>query len=468
MSKISDTADISVVNTVNSYYRPRKLTQVNGGSNLVLNSASTILSQFMIPNSVWNYSRSYLQFDLVDGKEGANLLSNFYNDAACIDSVRIQNSKGEILLDVQNVMVYSKIVSKFNYKTDEIAQGCLSATTQANSVGQANICNKGFSSTRTTANLANTVNDSIVTDDVAGTTTVINSLTQNNGVNRIQHLISSGADSVSAFRVRIKLGDFLQGTLAGIDKSLYLNDNVMITIYWNPLSKFGFQALVDGTTPGALVGAPVISNYNLFMMEELNSQIVENYRSAVSSGSGIKMVVPYVVSSQLSTSNSAGFYNMSSNISSSMGLKLKRILTCGINQSNSLNKTACLFNVSGIKFNQLQTSWNSKPLQDQYLLTSDDTLYNYNQDKIKDTLLGSSKTNFYENCFHLDDFSSSDSVTKYKYDDMNLSGLDMNDMSNVYNVSINQLSTHGLILCQYQVYSRMLMISNSGLSWVSN
>jgi hypothetical protein len=467
MSKISDTADISVVNTVNSYYRPRKLTQVNGGSNLVLNGASTTLSQFMVPNSVWNYSRSYLQFDLVDGKEGANLLSNFYNDASPIDSVRIQNSKGEILLDVQNVMVYSKIVSKFNYKTDEVAQGCLAATTQANSSGQANICNKGFSSTRTTVNLANSVNDSIVTDNVAGTSTVINSTTENNGVNRIQHLITSGADSVSAFRFRVKLGDFLQGTLAGIDKSLYLNDNVMITIYWNALSKFGFQSLVDGTTVGALVGNPVISNYNLYMMEELNSQIVENYRSAVNSG-GIKMVVPYLVSSQLSTSGSAGFYNMSSNISSSMGLKLKRILTCGVNQTNSLNKTACLFNVSGIKFNQLQTSWNSKPLQDQYLLTLDDTLYNYNEDKFKDTLLGSSKTNFYENCFHLDDFSSCDSVTKYKYDDMELSGLDMNDMSNVYNVSINQLSTGGLILCQYQIYSRMLMISANGLSWVSN
>ena len=71
-------------------------------------------------------------------------------------------------------------------------------------------------------------------------------------------------------------------------------------------------------------------------------------------------------------------------------------------------------------------------------------------------------------CFILDDFSNSDSVTNYKYQDMELSGLDMNENNNVYNVSINKSSTASLILCQFQVFNRMLQVTNNGVSWVTN
>jgi hypothetical protein len=50
---------------------------------------------------------------------------------------------------------------------------------------------------------------------------------------------------------------------------------------------------------------------------------------------------------------------------------------------------------------------------------------------------------------------------------MELSGLDMGVNNNVYNVNINKASTASLIVCQFQVFCRMLMVSNQGVSWVS-
>ena len=50
-----------------------------------------------------------------------------------------------------------------------------------------------------------------------------------------------------------------------------------------------------------------------------------------------------------------------------MGLKLKRVITAPINATNSLNKTADIYNITGVKWTDIQSSWNAKPIQDQFL-----------------------------------------------------------------------------------------------------
>lgn len=459
--KIDDTANLSVIQSEKSYYRTRKLTQVNGGSTLSL-SSSTTLVQFVIPNSVYNFHRSYLQFDLSEAKQTS--YSSFYVDSCPLNSIRLQTSKGEILLDIQNAQVYSRVTSLFK-KVKDVKYGVTSAATVALSEGQASLCNIGYTA-RTTANISpNNASDAIITDDLAGSATVVSALDTKTGYLKIQHLVSSALDGVNAFRYKIDLGAICQGTIIGVDKDLFLNDNLQLTLYFQPYNQWGFKSDIDGDNPVILTSAPTITNFNLYMMEQMNNMLVENFRSAVNSG--IKMVVPYVNSNQLTTNAAAGYVNMTSNLSLGMGLKLKRILTIPINSTNSLNKTADVYNVGAVKFSDVQTSYNAKPIQDQFLNLSDGSLYNYVQNKLNDTLLNSQRS-YLENCFILDDFSNSDSVSNYKYDDMELSGLDMNENNNVYNVNINKTSTASLILCQFQVFNRMLQVTNNGVSWVSN
>ena len=458
---IDQTADISVKQAEKSVYRWRKLVQVNGGGNLNL-SSSTTLSQFNIPNSVYNFSRSYLQFDVSEAKQTS--YSSFYVDSAPINSIRLQSSKGEILVDLQNAQVYSRVTSLFKSQK-ECDYGVSSSTTVALSTNQASLCNIGYNAARTTANLSlNIASDAMVVDDVAGTSTAISALDTKSGYIKIQHLVSSGLDAVNAFRYKFDLASICNGTLIGCDKDLFLNDNLLLTIYWQPYNQWGFKSDVDGANTVILTAAPTITNYNLFMCEQMNINLIENYRTAVNQG--VKMVVPYVQANQLSTQAAAGYVSMSSNLSAGMGLKLKRILTIVINSTNSLNKTSDIYNVGSVKWSQIQSTWNAKPIQDQFLNVDDSSLYNYHVSKLNDTLINAQRT-YYENCFFLDDFSNSDSVSDYRKNDMELSGLDMGMNNNVYTVQINQTHTASLILCQFQVFNRMLMVSNQGLSWVS-
>jgi hypothetical protein len=458
---IDQTADISVKQAEKSVYRYRKLNQVNGGSTLNL-STSTTLAQFNIPNSVYNFSRSYLQFDLSEVKQ--TTYSSFYVDSAPLNSIRLQSSRGEILVDIQNSQVYSRVSSLFKSVKDA-KYGVSSAAAIANATNQANLGNIAYNSTRTTANLSvNLASDAQIVDDNAGTGSTISALTNAQGFIKIQHLVTSALDTAQAFRYKIDLSSICSGSIMGVDKDLFLNDNLLLTLYFQPYNQWGFKSAVDGATPLILTAAPVVTNFNLYLAEQMNVNLIENYRAAVSQG--VKMVVPYVQSNQLSTPAAVGYVSMSSNLSAGMGLKLKRIITIPINSTNSLNKTSDVYNIGSVKWSQIQTSFNSRPIQDQFLTVDDSTLYNYHSSKLNDTLINSEDT-YLENCFFLDDFSNSDSVSDYKHNDMELSGLDMGMNNNVYTVQIYQNATASLILCQFQVFNRMLMVTNQGLSWVS-
>jgi hypothetical protein len=457
---IDEKSDISVKQGEKSVYRYRKLIQVNGGSTLSL-SNSTTLAQFNIPNSVYNFSRSYLQFDVSEVKQTS--YSNFYVNSCPLNSIRLQTSKGEILVDIQNAQVYSRVTSLFKDVKD-CKYGVSGNTTQATSTNSANLCNIGYAD-RTTANISLlNSSDALVLDDIAGTSTVISALDSNSGYIKLQNLVSSGLDGVLAFRYRIDLASICNGTLMGVDKDFFLNDNLLLTLYFQPYNQWGFKSAIDGANTVILTAAPTVTNFNLYLSEQMNMNLIENYRNAVTSG--IKMVIPYVQANQLSTAAAAGYVNISSNLSSGMGLKLKRVITVPINATNSLNKTADIYNVSGVKLSDLQSSWNSKPIQDQFLNVADGSLYNYHYPKLNNTLLNCERS-YLENCFFLDDFSNSDSVSDFSENDMELSGLDMGINNNVYNVNINKTSTASLIICQFQVFCRMLMVSNQGVSWVS-
>lgn len=457
---IDQTADISVKQAEKSVYRYRKLNQVNGGTTLNL-STSTTLAQFNIPNSVYNFSRSYLQFDVSEVKQ--TTYSSFYVDSIPLNSIRLQSSRGEILVDLQNSQIYSRVSSLFKSQKN-CTYGVSSAAAIANATNQANLANIAYTS-RTTANLSvNLASDAMVVDDNAGTGSTISALTSAQGYIKIQHLVTSALDTAQAFRYKIDLASICSGTLMGVDKDLFLNDNLLLTLYFQPYNQWGFKSAVDGGTPVILTAAPVVTNFNLYLAEQMNMNLIENYRAAVNQG--VKMVVPYVQANQLSTPAAAGYVSMSSNLSAGMGLKLKRIITIPINSTNSLNKTSDIYNIGSAKFSQVQSSWNAKLIQDQFLNVDDSSLYNYHSPKLNDTLINSEDT-YLENCFFLDDFSNSDSVSDYKHNDMELSGLDMGMNNNVYTVQIYQNATASLILCQFQVFNRMLMVTNQGLSWVS-
>lgn len=457
---IDEKSDISVKQAEKSVYRYRKLIQVNGGSNLAL-SNSTTLAQFNIPNSVYNFSRSYLQFDVSEAKQ--TTYSSFYVNSCPLNSIRLQTSRGEILVDIQNTQVYSRVTSLFK-DVNDCKYGVSSNTTQAASTNSANLCNIAYAD-RTTANISiNNASDALIIDSLDGTSTDVSNLDSKSGYNKLQHLVSSSLDGVNAFRYKIDLGSICNGSLMGVDKDFFLNDNLLLTLYFQPFNQWGFKSDVDGDNTVILTAAPTVTNFNLYLSEQMNINLIENYRNAVSSG--VKMVIPYVQANQLSTGTGTGYVNISSNLSSGMGLKLKRVITAPINATNSLNKTADIYNVGSVKWSELQSSWNAKPIQDQFLNISDASLYNYHYPKLNNTLLNCERS-YLENCFFLDDFSNSDSVSDFKNDDMELSGLDMGVNNNVYNVNINKTSTASLIVCQFQVFCRMLMVSNQGVSWVS-
>lgn len=458
-------------------YKYRQFSQVSGGQSLAL-TTSTTLSQFIIPgSSVWNFAKSYLSFAV----SVADVNNNYHvahADTLPIDSIQLMTSSGAILANLQNVQAYLKAAQPLTtHRSEFFSRGQIRSKSRNVCFGL-NPANSG-AGVRTTAEIPLTFgSNAAITDVVAGATQATSVLSAQpasavSGSDRsdgVQHLATSeakgdgGGAGDLTYLVRIPFSAF-SGTLLAYDKDFFAGgDNLQLQIYFSQVDRWGFRCTDLTAVAGINAFAPVISQYALYLAEDINSDITEPLKAKVMS-EGVSLMVPYTISSQYTTGAAAGYYTSNIPITAGQGLKLKRILTIPIMSANTLKLTANTFNVGSVKYSDVWTQMDSRPLQDRPLVMNDGDLYNYLYEKCKNSVALLSQRIFEESCFWVDDFSDCDDTTKIPDNDCKLSGLEVSQAKN-YAIRLNKTTTAAsLTLCHYSTWVRNLIVKPGGLNW---
>jgi len=491
-------------------YKQRRFNQVSGTSTLAV-TTSNVNSVFNIPGDVvWNFSRGFITLDMV-ATPANNSYATMFTDCLPIDSIQLQTNSGEIIALVQEAQIYTKVAQHMatnmdDYLSNGPVYGENTALGTAYPLSQITGCNPsveplltnalgitttaaGFAFVATARSSITAAAPGVITSNLLSpglpssvsmrtivATTQADTLpsafpaTQASGTDVLfrapQRLSTSAAvTTVGAWRYYIPLRAFV-GTILAVDKDLYFGQGLQLQINWKPMVNWGFSSLATGLTDATLTGA--VTNYYLYMYQDVNRSVHEELQNIVST-QGMQVLVPYTTTNQLSTTATTTGFTMSIPLTAGSGLGLKRIITVPtLNNTDVAKLTANTFNANGVKWSNVQSTLDGRPLQDQQLLMSDSTCWNYMKSLIKRSPSGLSQRTWEENCFFLDNFSDCDDSTNFYKNDCMKSGLEIKQ-ARTYAINITQASTttYGLRVLSYQTYVRPMLISRSGVNWAS-
>ena len=525
---ITPQLDIVPKNLKSSKYRWHKITQISGGSSLTLSTNPTQSIFNISGNALYNLSRSYLTLDASFAAAGANLLTTLFVDRAPIDSMQLLY-EGRVIADLPQAQLYSKVCaamatdyndfmssgpvygdtvlgtaypisqtvaanpvggffSNFSASTtlaNMVTGAPVATVTAANAAagfnaGQAipvTLTNPmpvtvvGSAQNRTTANLlANIPSDAdLVADNTNAITISANPPDQLSGsdlgVRSQQKLVSSGANAAVQIRYKIPLNVFL-GTILALDKNLYFGQNLQLVINYVDYRQLGFVSRVDGTTGLAeITAAPTVTKHFFWLCEDTNAENFENMRQQVMT-QGVSIACPYTYCRPLTFAATSGTISLP--LTQGMGIALKRAITVPCIASAVTSQKGNNWNVNGVKFQNVQSSLDSRPLQDQKLVVNDSDLWNYVGPFIKNSVAGMSQRAFESNCFFMDNFSDCEDSTKFRENDSLISGLALTQPQHTYDVAFERGSASNITLFQYQTWARLLNITPQGLAWAAS
>lgn len=306
MEKISDELNYSPVISNHSTPVFRNVAPQNSATITLSATSGGSISEFVIPPSVFNFSKSRLNFDLSIALTAARANYVNANLLTTISRVVVYDTvSNSSLLDISSFEKYASMVSTAGTSlTDFLTKSFYSvnpATTIATAQPVEDIGKLG-----TTA--ANYVLDGTA---VAGTTSV-DIVAQGGQTQRRQFYIggtNGAAGENQAFRVSIPLSAF-KYTVLSSDKLLYSPSQICVQIYWNSTDNFGFtgSAINNVLTDEGVLGATTISNLSLSLCNEGNLQIVSSVIDRVMK-EGLSMPIAYPSMTRVSSGAASTSYS---------------------------------------------------------------------------------------------------------------------------------------------------------------
>jgi hypothetical protein len=304
MAQISETVDYTKKAFLHSSYRWIKLTPVGGsGQSATLSTTSATIVNFEIPNNVMNLSQSKLAFDMLIAASAtaANATAVDALGLSLFDRITLSTRSGVVLANCDNMGQFAHLISKLKNKVltladNPAAQTCnqkvfgtgiltTASTTypQSNAVNTAansgklkpytDICKSnglplnlstrslnvnGANAAALGASVSTSHTSNILRFDGSFISTPLleplSFITQNS---------MAGAGLDLALSYQLPLGS-IKDTLLEINKSLYFGDNLILSLSFNPATKFSwtFPASTDtiaGSITAGAAGACVIT-----------------------------------------------------------------------------------------------------------------------------------------------------------------------------------------------------------------
>ena len=280
----------------------RQVSPQQGGTISLVSSAPSGLSEFIISPSVWNPSKSKLNFTIYC--DDANAKYNYINAnllTAISRVVLYDSATNAVWCDCSNFEKYASLMTPLgthidDFITKDTGGGAVATTT----LKYSDDIVKSFA---TTNNASQSDNSSV------------NLFTNNPYLSRRQYYIGAlgtgtgGAGSLYV-RASIPLSAFKFTALA-LDKQMYSPSNLVLQVYWNKTDNFAFQtASASDPASGTSVVTSSISEISLTLANEGNLAITSQVINKVMS-EGLQLAIPYPTTTRQSiTSSSAHSYNL--------------------------------------------------------------------------------------------------------------------------------------------------------------
>ena len=233
--KISDELNYSTVVSNHSTPVYRNISPQNSSTVTLSATSGGQISEFIIPPSVFNFSKSRLNFDLKVALTTAKANYVNANLLTTISRVVVYDSATNAqLLDISSFEKYASMVISAGTSLTEFLTKSFASANPATTVATAQPV-EDIGKLCTTA--ANYVNDGT---NVASTNGDV--VAQGGQTQRRQFYIggtAAGTGEASEFRVSIPLSAF-KFTVLATDRNLYSPSQIILQIYWSATNNFGF------------------------------------------------------------------------------------------------------------------------------------------------------------------------------------------------------------------------------------
>lgn len=289
MEKISDELNYSQVISNHSTPVYRTVAPQNSAT-ITLSATSTgQISEFIIPPSVFRFSKSRLNFDLnVTATASAFNMINANLLTTISRVVLYDTATNAQLLDVSSFEKFASMVVPAatplqEFLTKSFYGGNLGTTI-------AGLPLEDITRVVTSATSTNYVSDSS-TGVINGAT--VDMFSQGGQIQRRQFYISAATNAANKIRVSLPLSSF-KFTVLSSDKLMYSPSQWCLQVYWNNTDNFGFCAAsaTDFTSTPAALGAVTLTNVSMSLCNEGNLQIVSSVIDRVMK-EGISLPIAY-------------------------------------------------------------------------------------------------------------------------------------------------------------------------------
>jgi hypothetical protein len=383
---------------------------------------STTETLFEFPNAVYNLYRSYLMYNFTVNAAGGNAHYLHNGFLPHIEQIVFSDVSGTQLINLNHIPVYTKVAWRAHTKKKDFLTypvHTASAETQNDVKSSGHLFHKiSKADRRLLSNGLGAPFTDAAFPDAAGTAATLNAASTHPASRRahvygnavINHAsgrqyeinedelegvaayISRGADN-SAISVSVILPlKLFYGTLMAVDRDLYYGQNMRLAITWSRAQTWGYVAAGVGihndVPPGedpldaALApnqdlpqvatritnmipnaAAVTMTDCRVMLAVESDSVVEVAIKEAYASGK-LSLIVPYVFSQKNATLGAGQLYAIQKRFNRGHGLSLLRHIVVPVNAAESDSRVAMNYNRRSLFVSSIQTSLNSKPLQD--------------------------------------------------------------------------------------------------------
>ena len=292
-----------------------------GSSSVTTSITSTVgPTEFIIPPSVFNLSKSRLNFNITAAAGGVGLRTNINgNLLTAISRITLYDSAtNSMWCDISNVNQYASLVVPagtdfVDYSTKSFRTVSFSEVSLADSQGKSV---EDISKSNLT--VGNFCGDGAAASDLA---------LQNFYFSRRQYYTNATTNTAAYLDVSIPLSAFKMSVLAS-DKMMYCPSNLVLQVYWNANSNYanlGTSATNPDTGYAQIATAFVLNNISLSLANEANLAVVSQIINRVMS-SGLSLPIAYpTVTRQSIAASTAHSYQL--NLTSGYGQRILAIIS---------------------------------------------------------------------------------------------------------------------------------------------
>ncbi|RZI45300.1 hypothetical protein [Candidatus Finniella inopinata] len=378
------------------------MNNLTGNSTTITATSSQVL-EFKLPTSVYNLSRSFLQYEVDIPAGGAGNFSWINGDCLEIATNAYFGTAGGLdLCNLNFVNRYTKVARKFRTKLQDFLAN--DSTSQLKPCNSANTANYPPILAAPLASCPSFIAPKLLDDP-------------------------SGSNAAASFYRQFPLSGVVD-TVFALDKDLFFPQEMYARFTLGPANQFTFisaSATNPASTPAPVAAAVTVQQIYLYLAVEQNQLIVDSVMNKVLT-SGLRMNIPYTTAFR-NSAGAAGATNVTIPLTSQYGKKLKRMIWTVWSPTEQANTAMDCSNYNGAKITTYNTYIDNRQLQDQPITTAVSALGSIgnsdwleNQRFCADSAVLNKEVYSYS-WFHVDQFYEPvDNALADNFDD----GLDMN------------------------------------------